>query len=178
VDVESDPEELSSESRFQSGACPASSHGECEPAACRLRCATEVIDDLLAHAGAVSGEEMDLLLDLRWHLRHRSDAEISLRLFCEARRRMEARHYLAFFRLRRWLENHLVAEVRVCPAAAPQWVSVKLNHYCVEALRRLCLCKALGEGSVLLAPRLRFDFRPQLPVQPLVGHSAAIAEAT
>jgi hypothetical protein len=120
----------------------------------------EVIDELLAQPGAVSGEEMDQLLDLRWHFRHRGDAETCLRLFCDLRRRMENRHYLAFFRIRRWLENHLLAEVRLCPAAEPHSVGVRLDHYCVEALRRVCLCAALGKGSVLLAPRLRFGFRP------------------
>ena len=127
----------------------------------------EVIDDLLAEPGAVSGEEMDQLLDLRWHLRHREGAEDTLRLFSDLRRRMEQRHYLAFFRIRRWMENHLVAEVRLCPAAEPHVVAVKFDHYCVEALRRVCLCSALGKGSVLLAPRLRFQFRPQVQHAPL-----------
>ena len=137
----------------------------------------EVIDDLLAEPGAVSGEEMDQLLELRWHLRHRDGAEQTLRLFSYLRRRMEHRHYLAFFRIRRWVENHLVAEVRLCPAAEPHVVSVKLDHYCVEALRRVCLCSALGKGAVLLAPRLRFLFRPQVPVAPLTGSATEITQA-
>lgn len=132
----------------------------------------EVIDDLLAEAGAVSGAEMDQLLDLRWHLRHRSEAEASLRLFCELRLRMEHRHYLAFFRIRRWMENHLLAEVRLCPAAEAHLTPVRLDHYCVEAIRRVCLCTALGKGAVLLAPRLRFVFRPQVPVPSLVSLTA------
>ncbi len=137
----------------------------------------EVIDDLLAEPGAVSGEEMDQLLDLRWHLRHRDGAEQTLRLFSDLRRRMEQRHYLAFFRIRRWMENHVAAEVRLCPAAEPHVVSVKLDHYCVEALRRICLCSALGKGAVLLAPRLRFLFRPQVPIAPLTGSATEIASA-
>jgi hypothetical protein len=63
-----------------------------------------------------------------------------------------------FFRCR-WLENHLFASVSVCPEAKPQFVPVKLDHYCVEAIRRACLCVALRQGYVLLAPRLRFTFR-------------------
>ena len=115
---------------------------------------------------------MDALLDLRWHLRHRENAELSLRLFSELRLKMESRHYLAFFRLRRWLENHLIADVRACQAADAHRVPVKLDHYCVEALRRACLCSALGRGAVLLAPRLRFEFRPLL-VEP-----TGVAKAT
>jgi hypothetical protein len=123
----------------------------------------EVIDELLCQPGAASGAECDLLLDLRWKLRQRGDAEGALRLFCDLRRQMETRHYLAFFRIRRWLENHLLAGVRICPAANERFVPVKLTHYCVEAIRRVCLCAALGSGSVLLAPRLRFAFRPETP---------------
>lgn len=113
-----------------------------------------------APRAAVSGEEVDLLLDLRWQLRQRTEAETALKLFCDLRRRMEARHYLAFFRIRRWMENHLVAAVRVCPAAEVREVPVKLDHYCVEAIRRVCLCASLGYGAIMLAPRLQFGFRP------------------
>ncbi len=136
---------------------------ECAPARCRWRCALEVIDGLLGQRRAVSGVECDLLLDLRWKLRQRDDAEGVLRLFCDLRLRMEQRHYLAFYRIRRWLENHLLAGVRICPAAEERLIPVKLNHYCVEAVRRFCLCASLGTGSVLLAPRLRFVFRPEAP---------------
>ena len=117
-----------------------------------------MIDELLSKPRAVTGEEADLLLDLRWRLRQCNDPDAALALFCDLRRRMEQRHYLAFFRMRRWMENHLYAAVRVCPASEPQLVPVKLNHYCVEAIRRVSLCAALGRGSVLIAPRLQFVF--------------------
>jgi hypothetical protein len=130
---------------------------DCAPARCRGRCALDVIDELLAARDAISGEEMDRLLDLRWQLRRAADAETVLKIFCELRIRMERKHYLAFFRIRRWLENHIVAAVRICPAAEPVIVPVELSHYCVEAIRRVCLCAALRNG-VLLAPRLRFAF--------------------
>jgi len=118
-----------------------------------------VIDELLSQPGAATGEESDLLLDLRWKLRRREDAEGVLRLFCDLRLRMEQRHYLAFFRIRRWLENHVRASVQICPASTAQSVAVKLDLYCVEAVRRVCLCAALDAGIALLAPRLGFVFR-------------------
>ena len=137
---------------------------DCTAATCHWRCALEVIDELLSQPRtAVTGEESDLLLDLRWHLRQRSAGETALRVFCDLRRRMEARHYLAFFRIRRWLEKHLVASVRRCPAAEAHEVPVKLDHYCVEAIRRVCLCAGLSRGTVLLAPRLQFGFRCMAP---------------
>ncbi len=103
------------------------------------------------------------MLDLRWKLGKHEDAEGALRLFCDLRLRMERRHYLAFFRIRRWLESHLFAAVRICPAAEPQRVPVKLDYYCVEPIRRLCLCAALGRSSIALAPRLEFQYRPPSP---------------
>jgi hypothetical protein len=139
--------------------CTTSIAAECGPSHCRQRCALEVIDELLRDRDAVSGEEADLLLDLRWHLRNGADAETALRVFCDLRIRMEQRHYLAFYRLRRWLENHLVASVQLCPAAQPHLTPVKFDRYCIEAIRRMCLCAALGRGSILIAPRVRFLFQ-------------------
>ena len=155
--------------------CSTSHVSECTPVTCHWRCAVEVIDELLCHRGAASGEETDLLLELRWKLRHREDPEATLRLFCDLRIRMEGRHYLAFFRIRRWLENNLIASVRICPAAEPHEILVQLDHYCVEAIRRVCLCAALGKGAVTIAPRLRFEFRKQASVGTVRGLAAVVS---
>lgn len=155
--------------------CTSTIANECTPADCRGRCALQVIDELLSERGAVSGEDADHLLDLRWQLRQGTDAEGALRTFCDLRLRMEQRHYLAFFRIRRWMENHLVASVQVCPAAEPQRTPIKLDRYCVEAIRRVSLCAALGRGSVLLAPRVRFLFQYHTaPVAAPIADFAAV----
>lgn len=143
--------------------CPPSHGDDCQPARCHWRCALDVIDELLSTPGAADGEETDRLLDLRWKLRQRTEAEVALRLFCELRLRMERRHYLAFFRIRRWLENHVVAAVQCHPAKAPVMVSLRLDHYCVEAIRRVCLCAGLDGGHALQSPRLQFQFRTMEP---------------
>ncbi|HMO66754.1 MAG TPA: hypothetical protein PKE47_16315 [Verrucomicrobiota bacterium] len=130
----------------------------CLPETCRRACAVEVVDGFLRTPGAVTGEEERLLLDFRSLLRRREDAEGTLRLFCDLRRRLEPRHYLEFYRLRRWLENHLVSEARACPAAPAQAAAVKLDFFCVEALRRAALCRALGPGTPVLRPRVGFRF--------------------
>lgn len=139
--------------------CVTTTHPDCLPGNCQWRCAVDVIDELLSDPEKASGEQVDWLLDLRFHLRQGTDAEGTLRLFCDLRRTMEQKHYLAFFRIRRWLENHVFAVVQPCQAAEPHYVPVSLNHYCVEAVRRVCLCTALAEGIVLFAPRLQFTFR-------------------
>jgi hypothetical protein len=137
-----------------------------------------VIDGLLCLSDVVSGEEADELLDLRWMLRRRSDAEATLRLFCKLRLRMEHRHYLAFFRIRRWLENNISAHVSVTPIQTPEAVELKLDHYCVEAIRRVCLCASLSKGLGLLASRLEFVFRPEkFQLQPVDCRSEVIRAA-
>lgn len=125
-----------------------------------------VIDQLLSLQSGVSGEETDLLLELRWLVGNRADAEGTLRVFCDVRRRLEQRHYLALFRIRRWLEAQVQAEVRFSPRGRPRLVPLKLDHYCVEAVRRVCLCVALGPGDRLVAPRLTFRFRELAPCGP------------
>src|SRR5688500_1519454 len=84
----------------------------CSPVSCRNTCALEVVDGLLRAAGSVRGDEVDGLLDLRWLLHQWKNAETTLSVFCQLRRSMEDRHYLAFYRLRRWLENHIEVTVQ------------------------------------------------------------------
>jgi hypothetical protein len=115
----------------------------------------DVIDGLLRAPVAVSGADVDELLELRWQLRQRVDSEGTLRIFCDLRRRLEQKHYLAFFRIRRWLENHLHAIVRPSSEAKAEIVPLKLDHYCVEAIRRDCLCAASERGP---DPRVQFAF--------------------
>src|SRR5262245_3456592 len=96
---------------MESSFCPAAVTAECEPHGCHWRCAPDVIDELLSQPGPAVQENLDRWLDLRWHLQLRQDAETALCLFCDLRRILESTHYLTFFRIRRWLENHLVARV-------------------------------------------------------------------
>jgi hypothetical protein len=136
----------------------------------------EVVDALLSTPGAVTGDEMDLLLDFRSLLRARRDAEATLRCFCDLRRRLESHHYLALYRLRRWLESEMAVEVRPCPLAPATLRPLHLDLFCVEAVRRACLCAALQDGIPLLAPRLNFCFRPLVnkPVATAAANNSAI----
>ena len=83
--------------------CLSTLGANCEPNACRWRCAIEVIDELLSQHSMISDQEADDLLDLRCKILSANDPEGTLRLFCAVRRRMERKHYLAFFRIRKWL---------------------------------------------------------------------------
>lgn len=136
--------------------CPCLESGE--SLSCRLSCALEIIDELLS-SGTVHGSAADDLLDLRQLVRSRTNAEAALRSFCSLRRQIEADHYLRLYRLRRWLEHHIVG---VASSPAPNGerccVPIKLNGYCVEAVRRICLCSALDKGARSDKPVLTFQF--------------------
>lgn len=132
---------------------------DCPAMRCRLSCSLEVIHSLLGNGELISGEEADLLLDLHQLIKSRVQAEMALKLFCELRRRLEFREYLAFYRLRRWFEAHVVAELRMPHTSEPQRLPVRLNGYCVEAIRRLCLCAGLTMGASGSRVRLCFKFR-------------------
>jgi hypothetical protein len=132
---------------------------DCTPAICRVECALQVIDSLLRAAGNVRGEEVDELLDLRCLIRRRQDAEAALTLFCQLRRTMEEGHYLAFYRLRRWFENQVLAGVRLRPGVPERRIPLKLDRYCMEAVRSHCLLSVLQPREPLLASRVEFLYR-------------------
>jgi hypothetical protein len=63
------------------------------------------------------------------------------------------------YRLRRWLEHHIVAKVGSPePGGTACQVPIRLNGYCVEAVRRICLCGALDRGARFEKPVLAFQF--------------------
>jgi hypothetical protein len=139
---------------------PAPVDNSCTALTCRLPCALEVVDNLLHATGSVRGDEVDALLDLRSLLRHREDATATLALFCRLRRTMEMRHYLAFYRLRRWLENQVEGGVRVRRGDPERAAPLRLDRYCIEAVRYQCLHSVLRPGEMFLAPKVHFRFRP------------------
>jgi len=103
-----------------------------------------------------------MLLDLRWLLRKREHAQEALLLFCSLRRALEEKHYLAFYRLRRWLENHLRVSIRPRRDYPIQIVPLKLNRYCLEAISFQCLQAVQAElRPLLLAPKVEFSFRAE-----------------
>jgi hypothetical protein len=138
----------------------------CSPLTCEFNCALQVVDRLLQAAGSVRGEEMDALLDLRWLLHRHQDAEEAVRLFCRLRRMMEHRHYLAFYRLRRWLENHVEVQIEVPGTGASRVVLLQLQPRSWEAVRHQLLQSALPRGRIRRGCHIRFGFRA---VQPVAG---------
>ncbi len=99
----------------------------CTPSTCRERCGHEIVDVLLHEQADKDPALIDALLDLKFALTHRTDALEILRIFCGLRRRLERRYYLAFYRLRRWLENQLEAHVSPGRGYAPRVFPVVLS---------------------------------------------------
>jgi hypothetical protein len=142
--------------------------GPCTVASCRVTCGLDVVDELLRNQASVRGEEVDMLLDLRSLLRRRQDAEAALALFCQLRRAMEERHYLAFYRLRRWFENQIEANVRLVRGVPERKAKLRMDWYCLEPIRFHCLTSVRQSGEPMLAPRVVFHFRalvshPEVP---------------
>jgi hypothetical protein len=149
----------------------------CTPATCHPACALNVIDELLRASWEVRGEEVDSLLDLRSNLNRRQNAEGALGLFCALHRTLGERHYLAFYRLRRWLENQVEAVVRLRRGEPEKLVPLRLERCDVEAVRQECLKRAVANGEVALSPRIRFEFRSPLGVDEPVSERPAAETA-
>jgi hypothetical protein len=131
----------------------------CSPADCHQLCGLAVVDALLQETAGVDGDDVDALLDLRSGLRRLEDAEAALAIFCRLRRSMEERHYLLFYRLRRWLENHVQVKFVAVRGGMARTLALRLDGYCLEAIRCNCVRSAIRPGEPLLAPRISFSFR-------------------
>ncbi len=99
----------------------------CTADSCRERCGHEIVDVLLHEQAERAPDLVDSLLDLKSALAQRSDAEQILETFCELRRRLEKRYYLAFYRMRRWLENQMEAQVSRGRGYAPRVYPIRLK---------------------------------------------------
>jgi hypothetical protein len=136
----------------------------CSPALCRQECGLAVVDGLLQESAGVCGEEVDALLDLRSLLRRMEQPETVVALFCQLRRALEDRFYLGFYRLRRWLENHIEVSFVAVRGGVERHLPIKLDGYCLEAIRCNCVRSAVMPGEPLLAPRVSFRFRNASPL--------------
>lgn len=78
----------------------------------------------------------DLLLDLRGGLREGEDWNRTLDLFLASRERLEAEHYLPFYRLRRLLSESLRLEAGACRKACCLKQALLRGHRSLAAIHR------------------------------------------
>ena len=96
--------------------------------------AASIVEDLFrcTHADA-----WDMLLDLREHLLRGDDWEETLDLFLACRERLEAEHYLPFYRLRRLMANSLSLEAGTSQAhVAPLREILRRKHRSLADIKR------------------------------------------
>ena len=119
------------------------------------------LDLLLAELGPDEAEALDLGLDLRSALAARVDAEACVRLALELRRTLDGAHYLAFYRVRLWLQRLIQVNVRAWRGDAWKGYGLPLNSARVDEIENVCRCAWATEtpwGDPQWA-QVRFDFR-------------------
>lgn len=133
---------------------------------CPLNTGLAVLDRMLAamqHEG--DPVALDVTLDFRLLLATSQDATAILREFFRLRALVEAHHYLACYRLRRWLETHFVARVQLDRTTAPRSIALRLaDLHSYDALQARCLLAAAEGRSA--PPWARVSFAPLSPKTP------------
>jgi hypothetical protein len=154
------------ETEFHSQRSPAV-RVDAQPAAlCPFHDGPETLDAFLAElAGSESREGENLLdaaLDLRCLLvreNGNAHAELFLRTLLDLRHRLDGRHYLAFYRVRRWVQRTMLAEVRRHRGEAWTEISLPLDAGNFEQAVNTCLATLAEENGVWPAlAQIRFRF--------------------
>ena len=96
--------------------------------------AARIIEDLFR---CTAPDAWDMLLDLREHLLQGDDWEETLDLFLACRERLEAEHYLPFYRLRRLIASSLSLEAGTSQAhVAPLREILRRKHRSLADMKR------------------------------------------
>jgi hypothetical protein len=96
--------------------------------------AARIVEDLFR---CTSSDAWDMLLDLREHLMQGDDWEATLDLFLACRERLEAEHYLPFYRLRRLIASSLKLEAGASQAqVAPLREILRRKHRSLADIKR------------------------------------------
>lgn len=130
-------------------------------ASCPLNHGTAVLDQLLAAITRDRADEsfelaLDAALDFRLLLAGDADADTILSGFFRLRRIVEERHYLACFRLRRWLESQFCARVFLNRCEPPRTLPLILDLASCADLRTRCACLAAEDLRTLPWVRVQF----------------------
>lgn len=141
------------------------------PGACPLNQGLSVVDQLLAAITREGDRDaLDAALDFRLLLANSGDPAAVLRGYFALRGIVEEYHYLALYRLRRWLENSFAALVLVDRSGIPQLVGVNLSVPSFGALYASCAVLALDGQPAQPWTRVQFcsaqNARPTLRDQP------------
>ena len=124
---------------------------------CPLNSGFFVIDQLLAAATRCDDwAALDAALDFRLTLASAAGPEAIIAAFLALRDAVQERHYLACYRLRRWLESQVHAEVQLRGDSEPVRVSVRLDAANHAELCTRCLAAATEGAAFVRGAQLRF----------------------
>lgn len=132
-------------------------------AGCPFHDGAATLDGLMAEiAHEREAALLDLALDLRSLMAEGRDAQACLAQLFTLRARLDGRHYLAFYRVRRWVQRRIVAQVR--PDRTSPWMTreLPLDAARLDELVNSSLATLELEHAAL--PQVRFAFRAGVPV--------------
>ena len=119
-----------------------------------------------------------MALDLRTALA-RHEAADCVRLALRLRHSLDGSHYLAFYRVRQWLQRVIGIQIRAGRGAAWTTFPLPLNSARVDEIENACLAAwgADRDPAELDWAQLRFVFRAEWPGDPVFAGSAFAATA-
>ncbi|WP_044891974.1 hypothetical protein [Opitutus terrae] len=116
-----------------------------------------VVDQLLAAITRDGDhEELNAALDFRLMLAGAPNPAAVLRAFFDLRHAVAERHYLPFYRLRRWLETNMLALVHVDRSSSPHRVRLQLDAASFGALYAQCAVTATAGRPPQAWTRVQF----------------------
>jgi hypothetical protein len=128
------------------------------PTGCPFHDGAATLDGLMAEAAGERDDEfLNAALDLRSLMVERRKAEACLAQLFALRARLDGRHYLAFYRVRRWVQREIVAQIR--PDRTSPWAArdLPLDAARLDELTNGFL--AILETQQATLPQMRFVFR-------------------
>lgn len=108
------------------------------PSRCPFHDGPATLDALLAELSGRNAEALDVALDLRSAWMRRRDAGSCVRLALRLRHALNGSHYLAFYRVRQWLQRVIVVQVRPWRGAAWQTFPLPLNSARLDEIENAC----------------------------------------
>jgi len=132
---------------------------------CPFHDGAATLDGLLAELDAHDAATFDCALDLRSLLAEGRDAEACLDKLFRLRALLDGRHYLAFFRVRRWVQRCIVAQLRADRRSIWTTREIPLDVARLDELTNLCLAPLIDPrtGELPFGAHVRFAFRESVP---------------
>jgi hypothetical protein len=125
---------------------------------CPFHDGPETLDGLLAEISPRENELLDAALDLRQLITQREDAEAVLAQLFRLRGLLDGRHYLAFYRLRCWLQRLILVQARAYRGEVWQTFLLPLDGARIDEIIDSTLARLVDGPDVIPGAHVRFVF--------------------